>query len=614
MKNKPTDSFFQQTLLKEESCQYLKETILEQKPIIFCGAGVSFNSGIPLAIKQITSILESLNCSEENISIFVPKDSKGNTNLVMPFELTMQTLLDNLFYTKEFSFKKSYSDFIEQSIPNANHYFISELLFSNKIECVITTNFDKCIEDAFNNISYLQSESRTLEVIIPYEKDLLELDNIDLSNKLIKLHGCISIPESLGLNMDDVSNTYNINLVKTILEKVFISNKNPVIFLGYSCSDFYDIGMFFDELKSQTKKIETAPIIYFQHGNSLEDLAENPKRMFEKINAKKTALINNLDSTINFINPNLKDSKLDLKNYQKFHKFLDKISETRYKNFILGQLFVASGHFDIAKKYYENSISHDKELKNDIKNYCSCLLNLGNIYSKYNKYDLAENTFHDLLNRYKILSNEDLDKFLPDIALVQNNLGNVYLNQKKYNDAEIMYTQALEIRRKLVEMHPKKHTYDLAMTLSNLGVLNHNTKQFEQSLIYYQESLKLKRNLSNEFPQTYLPEFAFTLTNLGMFYDDNKDYNNSELSYLNALDIYRKMAKVNFLKFAPDVAWVLANLGLLNKRNKKFITAKKYFMESFELRRELAKLDNEYLYLVVKSLKYLTENTLLPKA
>ena len=100
---------------------------------IFCGAGISRNSGLPLANDLKQSILGKLPIDKKDI------DEVMNSNL--PFEAFMEILSENTNISKII-------DIFKRGEPNTNHIMIARFCKKGYLRTIFTTNFDLLIENA----------------------------------------------------------------------------------------------------------------------------------------------------------------------------------------------------------------------------------------------------------------------------------------------------------------------------------------------------------------------------------------------------------------------------------------------------------------------------------
>ncbi len=145
------------------------------KIAIFAGAGISKDSGLPLADELKKSILSHLIENQEDIEEI--KNSK------MPFELFVQNLPND---KNEKIFK-----IFKYGEPNTNHILIAKLAKLGIIKTILTTNFDLLFEKALKNEGLDFSTCYTNEDF----SDVL-LENVEDSINLFKVHGSIERYES----------------------------------------------------------------------------------------------------------------------------------------------------------------------------------------------------------------------------------------------------------------------------------------------------------------------------------------------------------------------------------------------------------------------------------
>lgn len=159
--------------------------------------------------------------------------------------------------------------------PNNNHLMVAECARAGAT--IITTNFDVCIEKALGvETDCINNPVLNLGVkSIPYGED---------KNRYVyHIHGIATdekIEENLGTTINKVSEPLPkifCEMIKGLLEDGFC-----VVFLGYSGSDFFDVGTFFKELALGGKTYERG--IYVDHCVDTEmvkkHLSENENYQF----------------------------------------------------------------------------------------------------------------------------------------------------------------------------------------------------------------------------------------------------------------------------------------------------------------------------------------------
>lgn len=259
----------------EEVLTKIVESIKQRELAVFCGAGISYNSGLPLAKELERYILEKLNVDKEYIVELIKQE--------FPFEAFMEAITE---YGENVS--KILDIFGEvPKKPNINHILIAKLIKNGYLETVFTTNFDLLIEKALKNEGL---ENKDFELYYN-EQQFAELNfsNCDIEDKTIrmfKIHGTITNPESIRTTMKLLTNESFSHKRKNIIEHLFSSGKHKkVLIMGYSCSDYYDI-------IPQIESIERNPkeIILIDHSNmrkEIEDIrikdSQNPFKKFKGI-------------------------------------------------------------------------------------------------------------------------------------------------------------------------------------------------------------------------------------------------------------------------------------------------------------------------------------------
>ena len=117
--------------------------------VFFCGAGISFNSGIPIVNEIIECICKSLGVESEDIDYIF--------NNRIPFENFIEITIDETDIS-------IFANIFHNYIPNDNHNVIAKLGKIGRIKFVFTTNFDTLIEQAFqeNHTEYRRITENTI--------------------------------------------------------------------------------------------------------------------------------------------------------------------------------------------------------------------------------------------------------------------------------------------------------------------------------------------------------------------------------------------------------------------------------------------------------------------
>jgi NAD-dependent protein deacetylases, SIR2 family len=226
---------------------------------IFAGAGISFSSGIPL-VKEIKKYIVEKICDD-------PEDQWIMLSNPMPFEVFMEILFDNfhclwpsspvpplellLTMAMENFFPESQSFFTlfgpEGYEPNANHYFIAQMLDSGQALFAVTTNFDTLIEKA-----YFEITGRELVVFCSGE----DIKFGEVFPFLLKLHGDCRRVETILTTVANISKSSSVKHCEEMIGYTFKSGPHTtVLSMGYSFSDVFDIVPAIRSLGAPVKKV-----------------------------------------------------------------------------------------------------------------------------------------------------------------------------------------------------------------------------------------------------------------------------------------------------------------------------------------------------------------------
>lgn len=194
---------------------YLIDEIRTGNCVLFVGAGLSAQSGLPTWAELMTPLAQQLGVSEKTDYTHIAQyyqNQMGRHGLI----------------TKIIEALK------KPTAPSEVHQLIASLPF----QVIFTTNYDSLLERA------LSSEGKSLTVTVSdVGAAYWSADKV----QVIKMHGSIDDPESLVITADDYSTYFRrhpliTNVLKTqLLTKTFL-------FLGYSLSD-PDFNMIFDEIR-----------------------------------------------------------------------------------------------------------------------------------------------------------------------------------------------------------------------------------------------------------------------------------------------------------------------------------------------------------------------------
>ena len=269
----------------EQDIRFLAEELEKGKLVVFVGAGVSKNSGLPEWEELIKNYADYRGIKEFTSKQF----------LTIPEEVFERYGSLKYYEIAEKRFSGKY-------VPNSIHRILKKM----KLTYIITTNYDTLIEDEIKNLQIVSKDED-----LPYTN----------SNKmLIKMHGDFE-NKNIVLKQSDYDNyEKNFQLISTLVKGLFTTN--TVLFIGYSYSDtnVQQIMNWIKEiLKEKTRK---AFLVEFTNEDSKEE--ENG----EQINKISLKLLNDNNDEVLYENKKERFNN----NYEKtLTKFLSNIYNEKEK-------------------------------------------------------------------------------------------------------------------------------------------------------------------------------------------------------------------------------------------------------------------------------------------
>lgn len=195
--------------------QEISKSIKAGELALFCGAGISKNSGLPLADELKQQILDKLPIDKEDITEIM------NSNL--PFEAFIDALSETIFYP--FDVLKIF-DIFEDGLPNTNHILIARLAKNGCLKTILTTNFDLLIEKALEKEGLKRNE----DFEVYYDED--QFSRIDFENiddgiiRIFKIHGSTEDKKSIRTTLTDVANKKLSGMRRSLISYLFSTGRH----------------------------------------------------------------------------------------------------------------------------------------------------------------------------------------------------------------------------------------------------------------------------------------------------------------------------------------------------------------------------------------------------
>ena len=428
----------------------ISEGIKNKDFAVFCGAGISFNSGLPTVPLLAESILKKLDVKEEYIKEIMP-----NLKLKLPFEAFMETLAENSNISKILNLFK-------EGESNANQILIAKLAKVRLIKIIVTTNFDMLIEKALEKEGLVRNKDFKVYYT---ENQFSEIDfnALNNSNKIsvFKVHGSIEDMESIRTTMKAVASEILSEKRQNVLKYIFSdeSHKN-VLVLGYSCSDFFDINPQIQRIENSENKIffvdydETTTYIKDIKDKNLKNGNKNPFNKFNGyiVECNTDNLVKDIWNCMNGII----EKEYELKKYKiEWQIFVNGWGDNLkrdIKHFICGQIFYKLSDFKKAIEFHENSLKIDKEI-GDKAGESKCYANLGAAYHSLGDFKKAIEFPENSLKIFKEIGDKAGE------SACYTNLGDDYQSLCDFRKAIEFYLKAEEIFEEIGQKHYLKIVY-----------------------------------------------------------------------------------------------------------------------------------------------------------
>lgn len=332
---------------------------------LFCGAGISLNSGMPLANDLKRYLLGQLCLVNDDIRQIMDAD--------LPFEAFMDNLSEN-------SNLSTLLSIFERGTPSTNHALIAKLARHRFIPFVATTNFDLLIEAALEN----EGLQRNRDFHIYYTEDDFAATNYDSLNTIAvyKLHGSAHDMGSVRTTLRAVAARTLSEKRQSLIEYLFSSGRHrSVLVLGYSCSDTFDITPHIESLPRPRKEI-----ILVEHSEESEYIepvgakeTHNPFRAYlgKRVKCNTDNFVKTLWTSLDRKIGDYKPTRSDL-DWKTVVDDWVQSREERRKYFILGSLFSDISSVEKAVEHFEKARDLAKA-SGDALQEAACYINLANL-------------------------------------------------------------------------------------------------------------------------------------------------------------------------------------------------------------------------------------------
>lgn len=304
----------------EQDIRFLAEELEKEKLVVFVGAGVSKNSGLPEWEELIKDYADYRGIKEFTSKQFltIPEEVFERYGSLKYYEIAEKR-------------------FLGKYVPNSIHRILKKM----KLTYIITTNYDTLIEEEIKNLQIVSKDED-----LPYTNS---------NRMLIKMHGDFE-NKNIVLKKSDYDNyEKNFQLISTLVKGLVTTN--TVLFIGYSYSDtnVQQIMNWIKEiLKEKTRK---AFLVEFTNEDNKEE--ENG----EQINKISLKLLNDNNDEVLYENKKERFNN----NYEKtLTKFLsniynekEKVKQERIFEIYINLNYLTEHNWKKLNKYSEICIDED---------------------------------------------------------------------------------------------------------------------------------------------------------------------------------------------------------------------------------------------------------------
>lgn len=466
--------------MNEQYIDFLAEELAREKLVIFVGAGVSRNSGLPSWQQLVEVFAKKLGI---NKSCFSPEE-------------TLQ--IPQIFYN-EFS-KIKYYEILEEVFegiyePNSIHKTLKKMNISH----IITTNYDELIEKELN-------ESKEYDIIGKDE----ELAYSKSTKMIIKMHGDMKYRNIVLKQEDYISYEKNFPLISTYVKSLFTTN--TIMFIGYSLNDVNVKNIMEWISNILNEDFRKVYLVTFDEKENNNILIRKKHENDKLVNRISLSVVNNNyeESLNNFLEDiiNKRNEKKEEKN-RKFFKELNFLDKDKLEKLLKCEI-------NLLPEYYDDGFIKEQELQIDIeenkleeklKDYKENLIKskIKKINGKYlneifkDKKDIIdieelqgeENKNDEIL---KSIITYDKEKFL-QLVEENSNLKNKWLLVFGYNFFQ-EYDKAVELLENLIKNYKEKSVEKLIWN-HYLYTVSKNEGEYEFDL--FQKNLQELKNICKRY-------------------------------------------------------------------------------------------------------------------
>lgn len=537
------------------------EKVKDASLVFFVGAGISYPypSCLPMAsqiLRQVFHFIFELNkhdiceilqmsneTAEDEAYARLSRDLLGiplevpDDKCSLPFEATFQALYDVLGFSVI-----RFADLLQGGKPNLHHKMLAYVLHNG--HTVITTNFDKQIEEAYKRFK------KPLQVLVT-DKDYQEaIDNNRTSGVLAKIHGDMNDYNSLALTLqgvavscdstmylgDDIDTEKGRQQLQWIYPRTALSipkalflqrvlQERKIVVMGYSGSDTFDImpiltasefrcsGLWVKYTsKNLSREVEEWKC-NISDRDTLQPEAEEEERSDFPSKVSRYFL--------DVFDGSWQEESVDNRHTESlsvaFKSWIDRLRLQPGDGLCcLAKLYSQQGKWDRAKLFYTKAMEkYEKDLEHNERRWLVTKSNLGYILDNLNQKEQALSAFSKIK---EYIENGGKQRLYPSLyANTLIDIAGKWINTLKDIEAGEMVNKAVDIAQEIEGMEGKKILcYGLQLAADRyLG-----KKEYKEALDIYLRVLQLSSDVFGDIHEACLSSMhaGICLANMGAQY------------------------------------------------------------------------------------------------
>lgn len=460
--------------INEQFVENSTKEIRKGQTVLFCGAGISFHSGLPIVPLLLNYLFGKIKLT--------PEQSSKLQQSRLPFESIMEMVL-----------RESQLDEIQEMFlsgkPNSTHYYIAKLAKHGYTRTICTTNFDLFIERALEEEGLVNNKDFE---VYSNEEDFKKINWNNEVIKVIKIHGCASKKEEMAITMELIASERFAADRKLIINRIFRATENTTAFvMGYSCSDI-DLCPLIEAIREQKSEV-----LFIDHITTLKKPrtegvhVKKVKNPFKEFRGNR--IYANTDEFIEHSWKSLFDDEYFF--LQSTVNWQDYVDEWYMKSesesgrgvghHISSRLLYAIGEFREAVEHHKKAIEIANKEGNR-KAYAAELGNLGMCYNQLAEYEKAKDCFTESIPICKAIGHTD------GLSSQLQSYGNL-LHHTGQNELAIrIHLEAISIAEK------EKDEYSLGNSFGNISNAYLALRKYEEALTCLDKGLAISKKLGNK--------------------------------------------------------------------------------------------------------------------